>query len=127
MPSKTLVLAAAALAILAPTALAGQACIENQCAQDVWLWSVADVYNVAPVTLATGKSYSEEYRINKDGGGVSMKLSLSDSQDCISQFEYTLTGSMIFYDISNINGYPFKEHGMTLSPSDSSCPQVVCP
>ncbi|EEP81994.1 predicted protein [Uncinocarpus reesii 1704] len=76
--------------------------------------------------LSSGDKYSEEYRKNDNGGGISIKLSLDKDQKEVSQFEYTLDDPKVFYDLSNIDGYPFKDGGVTIVPSDDSCPKVTC-
>ena len=73
--------------------------------------------------------------------GTSIKLSLNNTlSTSISQFEFTWSGSSIFYDLSNINGdpnsaegYPFAQGGVTITPSvpsdsaNPTCVPVVCP
>jgi len=106
----------------------GKAIVKSQCSYPVYLWSVSDTVGEMK-TLQTGEQYSEEYRSNPNGGGISIKLSSVDnglfSGAAITQFEYTLD-TTIWYDISNVNGYPFVAQGLTLVPSESSCPSVVC-
>jgi len=126
MLSKTAVLAAVALATFVPAALAGKASVENRCDQDVYLWSVAGSAGADMVTLPPGKSYSETYRLNHNGGGISMKLALTKSQGDITQFEYTLDAATVWYDVSNINGNPFADGGISVKPSDPACSPVVC-
>ncbi|WEW60486.1 hypothetical protein PRK78_005973 [Emydomyces testavorans] len=126
MNSKTFVAAIAAFASVFPVAFAGSATIQNQCSDDVYLWSIADSAGAEMKTLHSGGSYTEKYRSNGNGGGVSMKLSLDKNQDKVTQFEYTLNKPKIYYDLSNINGYPFKNGGVTITPSDGSCPTVSC-
>ena len=79
------------------------------------------------VLAANGGSYSETYKTNPDGGGISIKLaSVSNTEGEVTQFEYTLT-NLIYYDVSNINGYPFQQWGMNLIPSDDTCRSIMCP
>jgi len=121
-------LTSAAIALLACASLgrAGTASVSNACGYDVYLWSVTSG-SASMQTLAAGSgSYSEAYREAGDGG-VSIKMSNDTSQESVTQFEYTLEGSSLWYDLSNINGYPFMEGGVSLSPSMSSCPPVSCP
>jgi len=126
MHSKTALLAAVALTTFIPAVLGGKANIENQCDQDVYLWSVAGSADVPMLTLPPGKSYSEKYRLNDNGGGISMKLALDKHKGDITQFEYTLAGGKIWYDVSNINGNPFQDGGIAVKPSDPACSPVVC-
>lgn len=131
MYSKT-IFAAAALVALAPTTLAeglGRAIIKNQCDKPIHIWSIADEAVDKSEVVDAGSEYSEEYKTNGNGGGISIKIAFEDSHDDISQFEYTLSPSdnKVFYDLSNIDGYPFQEGGASITPSDDSCPAVTCP
>jgi len=130
MRSKTAILASTALASFVPAVAGGggfaEAIVKNKCSEPVYLWSVADLFGVEMVTIKPGGQYSEPYQLNPNGGGISIKLSLTPSRDGVTQFEYTLADPTIFYDISNIDGYPFLKWGVSLTPSDKSCPVVVC-
>lgn len=117
---------AVALLAAAPIVNAGQAIIQNKCNFPVYLWTVSD-FASPMTTIASGDSYSEGYQTNPNGGGVSMKLSTTpDLAGEVTQFEYTLTDTL-WYDISNINGFPFMQWGISLVPSISSCRSVLCP
>ncbi|KAK2788683.1 hypothetical protein FQN52_003714 [Onygenales sp. PD_12] len=126
MHTKTIIAAATALATLLPTALAGTAKIKNQCKDTVHIWSIADTGKVEKQEIKPGGEYSEEYRNNPNGGGISIKMALTEDDSNVSQFEYTLSEPKVFYDLSNIDGYPFSKYGITLTPSDDECPKVKC-
>ena len=128
-------LALAALPTLVALASAkGKVQILNQCEYSVNLWSCADqdskMYTVHP-----GKDYEEDYKSKNDGGGISIKIAINATTLYtypappvpITQLEYTLGGGKIWYDISNINGYPFKDNGLNLTTSDGGGPTVKCP
>ena len=89
----------------------GTASIVNWCDLDVYVWSVADVTNdtVNHLDPKIG-GYSETYRENPNGGGVSLKIATTPDISFITQFEYTYHSYYpnVSYDISNINGYPFE-------------------
>jgi len=72
--------------------------------------------------------FSETYRINPNGGGVSLKIATDFNDSFINQFEYTYRpdNPRIYYDISNINGYPFEDWRLYLSPSSASCTSISC-
>ena len=42
------------------------------------------------------------------------------------QFEYSVSGANVFYDLSLVNGDPFEAQGFVLFPGDSSCPTLRC-
>lgn len=127
------ILAATAMASLAPAVYAqndtggsGSAIVNNQCSHDIYLWSIDTSAKAKQHVISSGETYSEPYRISSNGGGVSLKMSLNEDQDEISQFEYTLNDDMVFYDLSNVNGYPFSEGGISIEPSDDSCTTISC-
>ncbi|OJD15632.1 hypothetical protein AJ78_04124 [Emergomyces pasteurianus Ep9510] len=126
MYTKGAVAAATAFAALLPNVLAGTAMVKNNCDCPVYLWSVANAGNVPRHEIKPGETFSEKYRSNPNGGGISLKISKTYSDAVITQFEYTLAGPKVFYDISNINGYPFEDKGVSLT-SSSGCPEVHCP
>lgn len=124
--------AAASVAAATPSAT-----VVNNCDHDVYLWAVSDTQGPM-VTLGQGKSWTQEYQINPNGGGSSIKIApQADAAGSITQFEYTYTpGSIfggIFYDISNINGQPFGDVLTELVPqlngatNTTSCSTVQCP
>jgi len=122
---------AAALLAFAPSVLAaGTASVTNMCSYSVWYASISGTAE-GMTELAPGGSMSEGFGSES---GTSIKLATSDSlSGPISQFEITPSGGSIFYDLSNINGYPFASGGVTVSPSmenDPSfptCVPIVCP
>ena len=132
-----------------PASGIGKAIVVNSCNFPVYYKSVTN-YDPLPSNIDAGSSYSEIYRPNPNGGGVSIKISSNQSigtasdmmgafdQSTIIQFEYTLnlTQAMVYYDISNVNGYypsvdtgspwPFEEYGLILEGSDNECTTVTC-
>lgn len=105
----------------------GSAIVHNQCDFDVYLWAVGDLSGSMETIAANGGAWSQQYQNNPDGGGMSIKLGSDPKCDNITQFEYTLDGASLWYDLSNINGYPFASRGVTVVPTDSTCRGVACP
>jgi hypothetical protein len=133
MHSKLALVGVTLLASLIPTTFAddvGKANIQNNCDATVYVWSIAHSADEKMHEIQPGKSYSESYRLSKNGGGVSLKMSLTQDQSEVSQFEYTLNEEKdepkVFYDLSNIDGYPFKDGGITITPTDDTCEKVKC-
>lgn len=118
---------AAVLLAAARQVSAGSAIVHNQCPYPVYLWSISDVNSQMQTLSANGGQYSEAYQINPDGGGISMKFSDDTTCQNITQFEYTVTGDSLWYDLSNIDGYPFAQYGVSVVSSDTSCRGVSCP
>lgn len=108
----------------------GSVNIKNSCGKPVYLWSIADSGDVKSENIADGGTYSEHFRQNANGGGISIKLSDDQGGGKVSQFEYTLQGDdKVYFDWSNIDGYPFKDGGVKVNPSETNgdCPAVDCP
>jgi hypothetical protein len=75
------------------------------------------------------------------GYGTSIKLATSeDLAGPLSQFEFTWSGSKVYWDFSNINGdgnssvsYPFYQGGVSVIPSEindpynPTCTPIICP
>lgn len=120
---------AAVLLAAARQVSAGSAIVHNQCPYQVYLWSISNTNSAMQTLAANGGEYSEAYEINPDGGGISIKIGKDTKGLNITQFEYTYTpsSSSLWYDLSNINGFPFEDYGVTVVPTDSSCRQVSCP
>jgi pyruvate/2-oxoglutarate dehydrogenase complex dihydrolipoamide acyltransferase (E2) component len=120
----------AALAVAASTAEAASANIYNYCSYDTYLWAVDASRNPSsPTVIKAGGTYSEPYSTPATGG-VSLKLSTTQSMVTVTQFEYTLAGGFIWYDGSNVNcagdACPFVTHGLYMSTSNPSCPTRTC-
>ena len=120
---------AAVLLALAPSALAGSATIINNCGFPIYYASVSQGQGAGMQEIQG--SYTESYGSANDG--VSIKLSPTDDlSGPVTQFELTPSGQSIFWDLSNINGYPFSEGGMTVEPSmqndpaNPTCIPVTC-
>ena len=122
---------AVAIADADPDAAAGgvgSVIIQNHCSWSVSLSSVGS--SPGPVVdVAAGKSYSEQFHTTSTGAGVSIKIvkdgnPLASSN--ITQVEYTLVGSEVYYDLSLINGDAFAGEHNAIVPAMSSCPQVTC-
>ena len=124
----------------------GQAIVKNSCGDEAYFWSCGDTEG-PKVTIAPGSSHSETYAAKTGGGGYSYKLATKYStgpkagqapesiydlpQPNITQFEITVgapgpPANMVWYDISNINGYPFVAGGLSVTSSDGSV-NVRCP
>ena len=123
----------------------GSAVVKNSCADDVYLWSCGDTPGDM-VTVAGGSSHPQTYYSKSGGGGISIKIGVKYTSGPkvgqipgiwdlpapnMTQFEYTVgtpgpPANAVFYDISNINGYPFQAGGVKMTSSDDSV-NVACP
>ncbi|KAJ5601862.1 hypothetical protein N7510_011396 [Penicillium lagena] len=105
--------------------------ITNNLSQDIYAWSVSDDVGPMQTLSANGGSYSENWRINPNGGGISIKLATTPDQSDVLQFEYTEGGDTIYWDLSCINmgtDSEFTQYGFAVQPSitTGSCPSAVC-
>jgi len=132
MYASSIISGAAALLALAPSVLAlGTASVTNMCSFTIYYASI-DGTAEGLTAMEPGGSFYEGY--SDENVGVSIKLATNDTlSGPISQFEFTWTDSKIFYDLSNINGYPFSANGITITPSmendpnNPTCVEVDCP
>ncbi|PLN78483.1 hypothetical protein BDW42DRAFT_142653 [Aspergillus taichungensis] len=103
--------------------------IINNMNEDVNLWTTADSAGDQQHLSGGGGTHEEKFQTNGNGGGVSIKMSTTDSKDSILQFEYTGDGDQIYYDLSSINMDPesaFVKSGFSVQPDDSSCEPSTC-
>ena len=124
----------------------GNAVVKNSCGDAAYFWSCGDSEGPL-VVIGPGSSHTEAYYTKSGGGGPSLKIASSYAsgpkmgkapasiydlpQPNITQFEYTVgspgpPANMVWYDISNINGYPFVNGGLKMTSSDGSV-NVACP
>ncbi|KAL2839089.1 hypothetical protein BJY01DRAFT_219409 [Aspergillus pseudoustus] len=79
-------------------------------------------------TLSSGGgSYSENWQTTSDGSGISIKLSTSEDESSVLQFEYTNDGSTLYWDLSSIDldeSSAFVKAGFSAS-GDSGCSASV--
>jgi len=123
----TIISALAAVLAFASTAQTSSAIINNQCSFPVYLWSVGDTSSEMITIEPNGTPYSEEYQTRAEGG-IALKIStVLGNTTVVTQFEYTLSEPTIWYDVSNVNGFPFSDDGLALVPTESSCREVTCP
>lgn len=112
----------------------GTVLITNNLDKDVYAWSVSQDVGPMQTLSANGGTFTEAWRTNPDGGGISIKLATDPSQSDVLQFEYTQSTDTIFWDLSCINmesDSEFTQYGFSVLPSDSgndstSCPTAVC-
>ena len=81
------------------------------------------------VTLPNGQSYVENYRLNPDTGGISIKISTTEDEADVMQFEYTLEQPILWWDVSLINlalTSLFDQLGFTVTSDDPNCRSVTC-
>lgn len=103
--------------------------ITNNMQKDIYLWSVSDNGGGNMITLNAGGTYSESWQTNPNGGGISIKMAMQPEQKDVLQYEYTLQGDTIFWDLSCIDmgtGSAFTTAGFDVTSNDSGCPSASC-
>ncbi|KAE8380033.1 hypothetical protein BDV26DRAFT_150114 [Aspergillus bertholletiae] len=137
MFTKTITLAAlaslaTALPAVQPVKRDGGVTITNNIPETVYAWSVSDRVSNMHTLSAGGGSYQESWQTNDNGGGISIKLSSTQEQTNVLQFEYTQSGDTIYWDMSCIDltgDNIFTKYGFSVTPSTSdgaNCPSVNC-
>jgi hypothetical protein len=107
----------------------GGVTIINNMDQTMYLWSVADTADTPMVTVPQGQSYSENWRLNSNGGGISIKMATTPSQDDVLQYEYTLVEPLIYWDLSLINmsnDSLFTKVGFAVDSNTPDCQAATC-
>ncbi|KAJ8104423.1 hypothetical protein POJ06DRAFT_273026 [Lipomyces tetrasporus] len=104
--------------------------IINNMGKNIYLWSVGGSADATMVTLtSSGNTYSESWRTNSNGGGVSIKISTTPDQSDVLQYEYTLVAPTIYWDLSSINmgnASEFTTAGFAVTSNDSNCRNAIC-
>ncbi|PNY22835.1 Uncharacterized protein TCAP_07054 [Tolypocladium capitatum] len=116
----------AALANLASAV--GNARVANNCPFAVTAWSVGSAVS-APQTLGTGGSYSEPFQLDPTTGGRAIKITINPSGlytgDPETIFAYSLQGSTVWYDLSDVFGDAFSGHTLVEASDNGKCPFII--
>lgn len=128
----TSVLAATAAALPHSARQSGSGSVQfvNNMGSDVYLWTTAADPGSMKTLNNGGGTYSEPWQTNSNGGGISIKLATTQSDDSnVLQFEYTVDSDKLYWDLSSINldsNSDFVQSGFSVTPSDSSCNTATC-
>ncbi len=101
----------------------------NNMGSDIYLWTTSSDSGSMKTLTSGGGTYSEEWQTNSNGGGISIKLSTTQNEDSVLQFEYTVDSGTLYWDLSSINldsSSDFIKSGFSVKPSDSSCKAATC-
>ncbi|KAL3443141.1 hypothetical protein BJX65DRAFT_285735 [Aspergillus insuetus] len=105
--------------------------IVNNLNTTVNLWSTSSTSGSGDKQSLTagGGSSTETWQTTSDGSGISIKLSTSEDQSSVLQFEYTNTDDGLFWDLSSIDldkDSAFVKGGFSATSDDGSCAAVSC-
>ncbi|KAJ5886162.1 uncharacterized protein N7473_008836 [Penicillium subrubescens] len=101
----------------------------NNMGSDIYLWTTSSDPGSMKTLSSGGGTYSEEWQTNSNGGGISIKLSTTQDENSVLQFEYTVDSDTLYWDLSSINldsSSEFIKSGFSVKPSDSSCKTATC-
>lgn len=111
----------------------GGVTIQNNSPHTLYMWIFDSPVAPPMETLPAGQSLGHSWRINPDGGGVSIKVSTVPDISNVVQYEYTVSGDTIFWDLSLINmnlleivGNLLPALGFQVTSPQSSCMSVTC-
>lgn len=130
-PKMTAITNAAAVSVLSVdfTASDGGIIIADNMDQPIYAWSVLDTEGPM-TTISAGGTYFESWRLNPESGGsISIKLLTLPNKNNVLQYEYSLVGSMICWDLSCINidpDSPSTHVGFSVTSDNPQCEAVVC-
>jgi hypothetical protein len=102
--------------------------IHNNMQDTIYYWSVSQDAG-SMKSLESGASYTESWRTNPDGGGISIKMAMKPEQVDVLQYEYTLQGDTIFWDLSLIDmgtNSQFTNVGFAVTSNEVGCPSATC-
>eukprot|EP01084_Bolivina_argentea_P165884 288110_1 len=77
--------------------------IVNNMDTDVYLWTTSSGSSSMKTLSSGGGDYSEDWDTNSNGGGISIKMSTTQDESSVLQFEYTQNGDTLFWDMSSID------------------------
>ena len=124
---RSVAVAVAALSILATAVedTPGYAGVENLCEFDVYTWYVGGNSSEMKVNPAKAGYVGERYMVDPESGGRVIKMTtekdgLFNASPQVN-VAYTLDGSQVWYDVSEIFGSPFEGHELSLINDDENC------
>ncbi|KAL4861688.1 hypothetical protein BDV12DRAFT_190919 [Aspergillus spectabilis] len=93
--------------------------------------STSSITSTEPMqTISSGGgSYTENWETTTDGSGISIKMSTTQDESSVLQFEYTNDGQTLYWDLSPIDldqDSAFVKSGFSATPVDESCAAVTC-
>lgn len=104
----------------------GDAIVQNNCHNKVYLWSVGGSVGERQ-TLEPGDQYVEKLHYDDTSGGISIKITrtkngLYDGSPQLN-FQYALTDHL-YYALSAVFGNPFSSDTLLVHPSVDTCNNI---
>lgn len=111
---------------LASTALAGNAIVANNCAEDVFLTITRSDQSSTQYQLAgNGGSYSEPISGQGNSFGVTKNSNYYSADTPKLIWGFSDSAPTLYYTVSDVNGDPFAGETFSLSASDAGCGVVT--
>lgn len=126
MYTSTLLASAAILAGTAYATTPGNAVVVNACSYPVYLSAVPAAgggQQEVDTVLGHGQSWTQQFTELTNGDGWSIKMSKSSDKSNPLQYEYTYhsTDSVIWFDLSCVDGNPWDGNWEVTSSGNSAC------
>ena len=111
----------------APTAPNGLAIVQNNCKKPIYLWSVGG--SIGPArTIQPGGHWQAPIHRDPVSGGIAIKITRTPNglYDGSPQMDYayTLDGTTLWYDLSDVFGDPFNGHPVSVVSANPNCPSI---
>lgn len=121
-------LTAASILALASSALAGNAIVQNNCPQQVYLTITRQDQSSSQQTLAAnGGHFSEALQGQGNSYGVSKNSDYYSANTPKLIWGASDSAGLVYYSLSTANGNPFDGQSVNLKGSDAACPVVSSP
>ncbi|PHH76527.1 hypothetical protein CDD82_3951 [Ophiocordyceps australis] len=109
----------------------GNARVVNNCPFQVTLWSVGGSISNPHTLPARGGTYSEQFTVDPQSGGRALKITREPDGLFTSKpqtdFAYSLSGALVYYDLSDVYGDAFAGNKLVEGSADRSCPVITWP
>lgn len=119
-------IAAAGLATMVSTALAGNAIVKNNCAEDVYLTITRSDQSSTQYALAADSgTYSETLTGQGNSFGVTKSADYYSASTPKLIWGFSDSASTVYYSVSSVDGNPFSGESFSLSATNTACGTVT--
>lgn len=115
-----------ALVALLPSTFAASLTATNKCSFSIYVKPDAQGFSGAVSEIKSGATWTGPFETQKFGNAVKFSKSSTDFSRPIS-FDYSVSGSLTYYDVSDAAGSPFPLVARDTTGGGQTCPEVGCP
>ncbi|KAJ4349701.1 uncharacterized protein N0V89_008318 [Didymosphaeria variabile] len=108
---------------LIPAALAASITATNKCTTSIFVKPDAQGFSGAISEIKPGATWTGPFETQKFGNAVKFSKSSTDFSKPIS-FDYSISGSLTYYDVSDAAGAPFKLVARDTTGGGQTCPEI---